>query len=75
MRVFKTFTVETTVLAEKTKGAWSISERGNKLLKRAHDLERRELLQQKAALFYSGTEDRREEAAFQKVSLRSIEGA
>jgi hypothetical protein len=65
-----------TILTElkKTKGERSTSERVNEPLKRALDLEKRERLQQAAALFYSDPEDRREEAAFQKESLRSIVG-
>jgi hypothetical protein len=74
MRIPKTFTVEQSVLfeVEQTKGERSTSERVNELLKRALDLEKRERLQQEAALFYSDGEDRREELAFQKASLRSI---
>jgi hypothetical protein len=74
MRIPKTFTVEQSVLSEveKTRGERSTSERVNELLKRALDLEKRERLGQEAALFYSDADDRREEAAFQKASLRSI---
>jgi predicted CopG family antitoxin len=74
MRIPKTLTVEQSVLAEveQTKGGRSTSERVNELLKRALDLERQERLQREAALFYSEGDDRREEFAFQKASLRSI---
>jgi hypothetical protein len=76
MRKAKTFTVEESVLAvvERTKGDRSASERVNELLKRALELERRDELEREAALFYSSIseEDRREERAFQKASLRSF---
>jgi predicted CopG family antitoxin len=74
MRIPKTLTVEQSVLAEveQTKGGRSTSERVNELLKRALDLERQERLHREAALFYSEDDDRREELAFQKASLRSI---
>jgi len=74
MRIPKTFTVEQSVLSEveKTRGERSTSERVNELLKRALDLEKRERLGQEAALFYSDVDGRREEAAFQKASLRAF---
>ena len=74
MRIPKTLTVEDSLLAEveRTKGEGSTSERVNELLARALELERQEELEREAALFYSGTPDRREEHAFQKASLRSI---
>jgi hypothetical protein len=77
MRIPKTLTVDEFVLAEveRTKGENSTSERVNELLKRALDLERQDKLQREAALFYcevSQVEDRQEEHAFQKASLRSI---
>ena len=74
MRIPKTLTVEDSLLAEveRTKGESSTSERVNELLARALEMERQEELEREAALFYSGTEDRHEERAFQKASLRSI---
>jgi hypothetical protein len=74
MRVPKTLTLEESLLAavERTKGEGSTSERVNQLLKRALDLEREIELEREAARFYSSTDDRQEERAFQKASLRSI---
>jgi hypothetical protein len=47
----------------------------NELLKLALEVERRNELEHEAALFYSAVKqgDRREERAFEKVSLRSFE--
>jgi hypothetical protein len=74
MRIPKTLTVEQSVLAEveRTKGERSTSERVNQLLKRALELERQDELDREAALFYSKSQDRQEERAFQKASLRSL---
>jgi hypothetical protein len=76
MRIPKTFTVEESVLAvvERTKGDRSMSERVNELLKLALELEQRNELEREAARFYAGTSinDRQEERAFQKASLRSL---
>jgi hypothetical protein len=76
MRIPKTLTVEESLLAEveRTKGEGSTSERVNELLARALKLERQDELEREAALFYSGSQDRREERSFQKASLRSITG-
>jgi hypothetical protein len=74
MRIPKTLTVDELVLAEveKTKGERSTSDRVNELLRLALNVERQESLRREAARFYSGVEDRQEERAFQKASLRSI---
>jgi hypothetical protein len=77
MRKAKTFTVEESLLTlvERSKGDRSTSERVNELLKLALEVERRNELEHEAALFYSAVkqEDRREERAFEKASLRSFE--
>jgi hypothetical protein len=77
MRKAKTFTVEESLLTlvERTKGDRSSSERVNELLKLALEVEQRIELEQEAALFYSAVkqEDRQEERAFEKASLRSFE--
>jgi predicted CopG family antitoxin len=76
MRIPKTLTLEESVLAEmeRTKGDRSTSERVNELLKRALELERHDKLEREAALFYSAVnhQERQEERAFQKASLRSL---
>jgi hypothetical protein len=74
MRIPKTLTVEESLLAEveRTRGASSTSERVNKLLARALELERIDKLERDAELFYSSANDRREERSFQKATLRSI---
>jgi hypothetical protein len=76
MRIPKTFTVEESVLAvvERTKGDRSMSERVNELLKLALEQEQRDALEREAELFYSAPSknDRQEERAFQKASLRSF---
>jgi len=77
MRKAKTFTVEESLLTlvERSKGDRSTSERVNELLKLALEVEQRNELEHEAALFYSAVkqEDRREEWAFEKASLRSFE--
>jgi len=77
MRKAKTFTVEESVLTlvERTKGDRSTSERVNELLKLALEVEKRNELEHEAALFYAAVkqDDRREERAFEKASLRSFE--
>jgi hypothetical protein len=76
MRIAKTFTVEESVLAvvERTKGDRSMSERVNELLKLALEQEQRGVLEREAALFYSAPSqnDRQQERAFHKASLRSF---
>jgi hypothetical protein len=74
MRIPKTLTVEESLLAEveRTRGDSSTSERVNKLLARALELERIDKLERDAELFYSSANDRREERSFQKATLRSI---
>ena len=77
MRKAKTFTVEESLLTlvERTKGDRSTSERVNELLKLALEVEQRNKLEREAALFYSAVkqDDRREERAFERASLRSFE--
>ena len=77
MRKAKTFTVEESLLTlvERSKGDRSTSERVNELLKLALEVEQRNELEHEAALFYSAVkqEDRREERAFERASVRSFE--
>jgi len=76
MRNVKSFSISSDILAEisNTKGTDSTSERVNKLLKRALDLERRERLEQEAEAFFGEEVEAstRERAAFQKASKRAL---
>ena len=74
MRKPKTLTIDENLLLdiEQTRGGRSTSERVNELLRRALELERRTKLEREAELFYSLTQDRREETAFQAASLRTL---
>ena len=73
-RETKTFSLDRKILAEvkRTKGALSESERVNRLLRRALDLERRAALDAEAASFFSSApDDRAERRAFESVSVAS----
>ena len=70
----KTFSLDKEVLVavRRTKGTGSESERVNKLLKLALDMERRAALQEEAAAFFSGArDDRRERRAYEAATIRS----
>ena len=70
----KTFSLDKEVLVavRRTKGTGSESERVNKLLKLALDMERRAALQEEAAAFFSGArDDRRERRAYEMATIRS----
>ena len=63
---------EVLVAVRRTKGTGSESERVNKLLKLALDMERRAALQEEAAAFFNGArDDRRERRAYQAATIRS----
>ena len=73
-RETKTFSLDRTILAEvkRTKGALSESERVNRLLRRALDLERRVALDAEAASFFSSAPgDRAERRAFESAAVAS----
>jgi Arc/MetJ family transcription regulator len=76
MRHAKSFTISDEILTEiaSTKGTGSTSERVNKLLKRALELERRERLELEAAEFFANdsTDSVRERAAYQKASKEAL---
>jgi Arc/MetJ family transcription regulator len=70
----KTFSLDKEILAEvkRTKGALSESERVNRLLRRALDLERRAALDAEAASFFGSTGDHRaERRAFESAAVSS----
>lgn len=73
-RETRTFSLDRKILAEvrRTKGALSESERVNRLLRRALDLERRAALDAEAASFFASTRDHRaERRAFESAALES----
>jgi hypothetical protein len=76
MRQVKSFTISNDILAEisSTKGEASTSERVNELLRRGLDAERRERLEQEAALFFASHDERsaRERTAYQKAAKQSL---
>lgn len=76
MRKASSFTINTDILDEisNTKGAASTSERVNKLLRRGLDAERRERLEQEAALFFADNDERsiRERRAYQKAAKQTL---
>jgi predicted CopG family antitoxin len=76
MRNVRSFSISSEVLNEiaDTKGSDSTSERVNKLLKRALELERRERLEQEAEEFFAQeqTVSSRERAAFHKASKKAL---
>jgi len=70
----KTFSLDKSVLADvkRTKGTGSESERVNRLLKFALDLEKRASLYEEAGKFFSsGSNDRKERKAYELASLNS----
>ncbi|MEO8098115.1 MAG: hypothetical protein ABI811_10470 [Acidobacteriota bacterium] len=74
-RSTKTFSLDREILAEvkRTKGSQSESERVNRLLRFALDMERRAELDREAASFFgSAPDDRNERRAFQTASVRSL---
>lgn len=73
-RKTRTFSLDRNILAEvkRTKGALSESERVNRLLRRALELERRAALDAEAAIFFgSGRGDRAERRAFESAAVAS----
>jgi len=73
-KAIKTFSIDKEVLAEikRTRGAGSESERVNKLLRFALDLERRSALYKEAAGFFRRMpDDRRERRAYEAATIRS----
>jgi hypothetical protein len=73
-RETKTFSLDRKILAEvkRTKGALSESERVNRLLRRALDLERRAALDAEAASFFGSAGDHRaERRAFESAAVAS----
>jgi len=75
MRKIKSFTISSDILAEleNSKGTGSTSERVNRLLKRALELERRERLEQEAAEFFAtAANDIRERREYQKASTKTL---
>lgn len=74
VRATKTFSLDKEVLAEvkRTRGSLSESERVNRLLRFALDLERRAALEQEVADFFAeAPADRADRRAFQSASLKS----
>jgi Arc/MetJ family transcription regulator len=70
----KTFSLDKDILAavRRTKGAGSESERVNKLLKFALDIERRAALHEEAAAFFAGApDDRQESRAYEAAAIHS----
>ena len=70
----KTFSLDKEVLVavKRTKGSGSESERVNKLLRFALEMERRVALHEEAAAFFSGVPaDRQERRAYEAATLRS----
>ena len=76
MRKVTSFTISSEILAEiaGSKGRGSASDRVNHLLRRAHELERREQLEQQAADFFGNEpEDAlKERAAYRKATRKSL---
>jgi hypothetical protein len=75
MRQIKSFTISNDILEEiaNTKGESSTSERVNELLRRGLNAERRERLEQEAALFFANDEHSdRERSAYQKAAKQSL---
>ena len=73
-RETKSFSLDRKILAEvkRTKGTLSESERVNRLLRRALDLERRAALDAEAASFFgSACDDRAERRAFESAAVAS----
>ena len=72
-KITKTFSLDQQVLADvkRTKGDLSESERVNRLLRFALDLEKRALLDQEAAIFFASPEERAERKAFESASIES----
>jgi hypothetical protein len=74
-RTTQSFSLDCEILAEvkRTRGALSQSERVNRLLRLALDLERRAAFEREAATFYkSAPEDRAERRAFESAALESL---
>jgi hypothetical protein len=74
-RTTRSFSLERDVLkeVERTRGSASTSERVNRLLKVALEMERRQCLGAEAAAFFAADqEDRTSRLAFQKASLNAI---
>ena len=75
-RTTKSFSLEKDILqeVERTKGDASTSERVNRLLRAALEMERRRSLSTEAATFFAADEeeDRTSRLAFQKASLKAI---
>ena len=74
-RATHSFSLDREILAEikRTRGALSQSERVNRLLRLALDLERRAALDRESASFYgSSPADRTERAAFQSATIESL---
>ena len=70
----RTFSLDRKILAEvkRTKGGLSESERVNRLLRRALDLERRAALDAEAASFFASARgDRKERRAFESAAVAS----
>ena len=73
-RETRTFSLDRKILAEvkRTKGSLSESERVNRLLRRALDLERRAALDAEAASFFGSARDNRaERRAFESAAVAS----
>ena len=74
-RTTKSFSLDREILAElkRTRGALSQSERVNRLLRLALDLERRAALEREAGSFYaSAPADRIERRAFESATMESL---
>ena len=74
-RKTRSFSLDSDLLAEldKTKGASSVSERVNQLLKLALEAERKADLSLEAKEFFNDApDDRQERRAFQKASLKTL---
>jgi hypothetical protein len=76
MRKVTSFTISSDILTEiaNGKGESSTSERVNRLLRLALDLERRQELERQAAEFFASetSESLKERAAYQKATKRSL---
>jgi hypothetical protein len=71
----KTFSLDRDILADvkRTKGAVSESERVNRLLRSALDLEKKAALEQEASSFFAAAPtERKERRAFQKATVRAL---
>ena len=74
-RATHSFSLDREILAEikRTRGALSQSERVNRLLRLALDLERRAALERESANFYaSSAADRTERRAFESATIESL---